>query len=209
MRAREPLDHMRSKAARGALPSNVSVAIYALELLGGKFQFVHTEDVALKCFELLPDRFSWRKYPKYPDAEPTRSALFDAAKEKYGCLVIGDNRTKGWKLTQNGVEYASRVAAEVEMLVGKRGRRANVDRRGFGDVENHPAYIGYLGSRRVDRLEFHELTTMLRCPVDAPAALVRGRLDSLMRRASDAGREDIVDFLRSAVHRYQAELGQG
>jgi hypothetical protein len=199
---------MGTKGPHGILPSNVSVAIYALELLGGKFQFVHTEDIALKCFELLPDRFSWRKYPQHPDAEPARSALFDAAKEKYGCLVTGDNRMKGWKLTQNGVEYANRVAAEVEMLVGKHGRRANVDRRGLGDVENHPAYIEYLSSRRVDHLQFHELTTMLRCPVDAPAALVRERFDSLMRRASDAGRDDIAGFLQAAVRKYQSELGQ-
>lgn len=189
------------------MPSNVSVAVYALALLGGKLRFVHTEDIALKCFELLPDRFSWRKYPRYPDAEPARSALFDAAKEKHGCLVIGDNRVKGWKLTENGVQYANGVAAEIEKLIGKRGRRANADRRGFGDVENHPAYVGYLESRCVDSLEFHELTTMLRCPVDAPAALLGERLDSLMRRASDAGRGDIVDFLRAAARKYQAGLG--
>jgi hypothetical protein len=184
------------------------VVVYVLALLGGKFQFVHTEDIALKCFELVPDRFSWRKYPRYPDGEPARSALFDAAKEKYGCLVVGDNRTKGWKLTDKGVEYASRVAEEIEKLVGKGGRRANVDRRGFGDIENHPAYARYLESRRVDRLEFHELTTMLRCPVDAPAKLLAERLESLERRASDAGQDDIVHFLRAAVGRYQAELGR-
>jgi len=192
---------------RSTLPSNVSVAVYALALLGGKLRFVHTEDIALKCFELLPDRFSWRKYPQYPDAEPARSALFDAAKEKHGCLVTGDNRAKGWRLTENGVQYANGVAAQIEKLVGKRGRRANVDRRGFGDVENHRGYAGYLESRRVDSLEFHELATMLRCPVDAPAVLLRERLESLSRRASDAGRQDIVDFLRAAARKYEAELG--
>ena len=202
------MGQVQPRARRATLPSNVSVAVYALGLLGGKFRFVHTEDIALKCFELLPDRFSWRRYPQYPDAEPARSALFDAAKEKHGSLVIGDNRAKGWKLSENGVEYANGVAAEIERLVGKRGRRANVDRRGFGDVENHPAYGNYLESGSLGRLEFHELTAMLRCPVDAPAVLLSERLESLMRRASDAGRKDILDFLHEASDKFPADLGR-
>ncbi len=40
---------------------NSELVVYALYLLGGESHPVHTEDVALKCFELFPDSFSWVK----------------------------------------------------------------------------------------------------------------------------------------------------
>lgn len=196
------------RASRDAMPSNVSVAVYALQLLGGALRFVHTEDVALKCFEMLPDRFSWRKYPQYPDTEPARSALFDAAKEKHGRLVVGDNRAKGWKLTESGVQYARAVEPEIEELVERPGKTVNVDRRGFGDIEDHRSYMNYISSRSVDSMEFHELATMLRCPVDAPGPLIAERLENLLRRTSDAGRGDIKAFLQAAASKFQRELGE-
>src|SRR3990172_2606809 len=141
------------------LPDNVGIAVYALRLLGGSARFIHTEDVALKCFELVPERFSWRKHPQYPDAGPARFALEDAKKEKYGRLAAG-NRVKGWKLTKSGIEYADRVTPEIERLTGKRSQRSRVDRQGLGDIENHLAYARYLACRNVKHLKFHEFTTM-------------------------------------------------
>src|SRR3972149_7390368 len=116
------------------LPDNLGIAVYALRLLGGSAKFIHTEDVALKCFELVPERFSWRKYPQYPDAGPARFALEDAKKLKHGHLTSG-NRVKGGKLTAKGVEYADRVTPEIERLTGKRRQRSRVDRQGLGGTE--------------------------------------------------------------------------
>lgn len=189
------------------LPDNVGIAVYALRLLGGSATFIHTEDVALKCFELVPERFSWRRYPQYPDAGPARFALEDAKKEKYGHLATG-NRVKGWKLTTKGIEYADRVTPEIERLTGTRAQRSRVDRQGLGDIENHLAYTAYLACRNVEHLKFHEFTTMLRCPVDTPGSLLLERTESLIAKASDAGREKIVDFLRLAGEKYRAQLGK-
>ena len=68
---------------------NWETAVYALYLLGGATKSVHTEDVALKCFELAPGSFSWIKHAHLPDKEVTRSSLVDARKDKYGRLVTG------------------------------------------------------------------------------------------------------------------------
>ena len=34
--------------------SNIDIVVYALYLLGGWHERVHTDDIALKCFELAP-----------------------------------------------------------------------------------------------------------------------------------------------------------
>ena len=68
--------------------SNIDIAVYALYLLGGWRDRIHTEDIALKCFELAPSKFSWVKYPEYPDNNTAYLSLGDAKKTKYGVLVI-------------------------------------------------------------------------------------------------------------------------
>ena len=69
--------------------SNTDLVVYAIALLGGDSEFVHTEDIAVKCHELRPTSFSWTKYPEYPDLEVTRRALITVRSEKSACLVDG------------------------------------------------------------------------------------------------------------------------
>ncbi len=80
--------------------SNIDIALYALHLLGGQDHRVHTEDVALKCFELAPTQFSWVKYPNYPEYNTAYLALGDAQKAKYGGLVVGGSERR--RETRNG-----------------------------------------------------------------------------------------------------------
>ncbi|GAH04277.1 unnamed protein product, partial [marine sediment metagenome] len=100
--------------------TNREMVVYALYSLGGATKRFHTEDIALKCYELWPSAFSWTKYPQYPDKDIVRVALTDARKEKYGYLLDGrsgqtrgqSNRTKrekaadGWSLTDSGVHWS-------------------------------------------------------------------------------------------------------
>lgn len=62
--------------------SNMDVVLYVLYLLSETKKKVFTEDIAKKSFELAPSRFSWRKYPNYPDIEPARKALMEARNQK-------------------------------------------------------------------------------------------------------------------------------
>jgi hypothetical protein len=73
--------------------SNVDVVVYVLALLGGVEKTVYSEDVAARCYEVAPSRFSWQ-LPKYrqkgwPDKYIVRAGLEDAKKEKHGALVVG------------------------------------------------------------------------------------------------------------------------
>ena len=74
--------------------SDKDIVIYALYILGGWHKRIHTEDIALKCYEIAPTKFSWVKYPKYPDLAPTRFALESAKKAKSGALVKGGSERK-------------------------------------------------------------------------------------------------------------------
>ena len=119
---------MRSELSGTRLPAraarrynNWEIAVYALFLQGGLSRHIHTEDVALKCFELAPDAFSWVRHPQFPDKDIARVALTDARKSGRGTLVSGragqgkrgsgsadgTAATDGWILTEAGATWVA------------------------------------------------------------------------------------------------------
>src|SRR5690348_10323698 len=109
---------------------NRELVVYALYLLGGDSERVHTEDITLKCFELFPASFSWAKYSQYPDKDIVRVALTDARKKQHGALVEGRTGQKrglsaktlrrpmddGWVLTSPGMQWIKQNLADLERI---------------------------------------------------------------------------------------------
>ena len=54
----------RAAPGEGDKLKNWEVVVYALYLAGGVTRAIHTEEVALKCFGLAPDAFSWIRFPQ-------------------------------------------------------------------------------------------------------------------------------------------------
>jgi hypothetical protein len=82
--------------------NNWEIAVYALHLQGGASAPIRTEDVALKCFEIVPEAFSWIHHTQYPDKDIARVALTDARKPKAGALVKGRAGKGRGRRTQAG-----------------------------------------------------------------------------------------------------------
>ena len=85
------------------------VVVLAVADLGGGQRSVDTEDVAIRCHELAPTLFSWRKYPQQVNLEIVRVSLSDAKKQKNGQLLSGSGRD-GWRLTRRGLDWLAQVA---------------------------------------------------------------------------------------------------
>lgn len=184
--------------------SNIDIALYVLFQQGGSENYVHTEDIALECFRLFPTKFSWQKYPEYPDVEPARSALFDASKPQYGNLTRGNKRI-GWMLTPAGVDYVRSVTATIEAILGKqatvRSARQEEDRF-LNQLEKHPAFAKFLKDGGCSGVQQHEITNFLRCSIDSGPAVVRKRAERVKARAYAKGRPEIVEFVQRCEARY-------
>jgi len=190
--------------------SNIDVALFVLYRLGGAERPIDTEDVAIECWRLVPEKFSWKKYPKYPESEPARVALFDASKPKYGRLVRGRNRRTGWMLTVAGVDYVrSRLPAFQALFSGMKkvaAHHTEMDRY-FTSVEKAVAYRKFVQSKSCELIERHEFTELLRCSLDASPGVLRDRLEKLKTRAREAGRNEFLEFLRACEQKFAEMLG--
>ena len=80
------------------------ICLFALVDVGGDVEFVTTEDVAVRAFELYPERFGLVKYRQFPDVDSVRVTLSDLSKPKYESLVEGGQR-KGWRATKRGARW--------------------------------------------------------------------------------------------------------
>lgn len=73
---------------------------------------IHTEDIAYRCFELIPEKFRWQTLSKQhiPDIEPARRGLMIArSKHKWVYGHKDNDETKsGWSLTDLGVDIAKK-----------------------------------------------------------------------------------------------------
>ena len=88
----------------------VTLAVY---LLGGDSKRIDTEDVAVKANQLVPGRFTWRKYRDQINIKYISAFLWDARKPKNGAYLIGAD-ISGWMLTESGLTFAKERVKELK-----------------------------------------------------------------------------------------------
>lgn len=190
---------------------NWETAVYALYSLGGATRSVHTEDIALKCFELAPGSFSWIKHPHLPDKEVARSSLVDARKEKNGRLVAGRagrhtgqyrNRgttpeVDGWTLTHEGVKWVKGNEHRVQHSLGLGLDHSNRQeiRKALRRVKESTLFRDYVANIEGFVPRIGELAELLRCRVDAEEHVWSKRFATLRNQAQLAEQADVLAFL--------------
>jgi hypothetical protein len=180
------------------------IVLYALYILGGWQKRVHTEDVALRCFELAPSKFSWTKYPQYPDITPARFTLETAKKTDSGELVKGQSERKksgtgigGWVLTQAGITWIKGNLSRIEKSLDREGvvgDRLIADRKIY-ELIRSVAFKKFKAKGRNADISTAEMAESLLCTVNAKPEVIRDRLDQLFTIAEVLKRAVIKDYV--------------
>ncbi|MFH1190368.1 MAG: hypothetical protein V1682_06755 [Candidatus Omnitrophota bacterium] len=191
--------------------SNWEVVVYILHTLGGGLRLIPTEDIAKSCFEIVPDSFSWVKYPKYPDKEVVRKALFAARQGKNGALVRGragrgkgqsgrtnvGPATDGWSLTPEGVQWILNNKGRLVDIL--RIREPNTQRqenlRKLSRIYQHPLYKHFLEQPEGFVPSVGEMAELFRCRVDADQSTWDKRFDVVLGQANIAGDSNVLRFI--------------
>ena len=173
--------------------TNPQVAVLALYSLGGATARQHQEDVAVKCYELAPRRFSWERHD-YPDIDRAGGALRDGKKAKNGALVTGDKRI-GWLLTPAGIDWARERA---QLTGGSKAKGASVlsaaDDRELKQLREHRLFREWrTGS---DHVSIFETADAVALPADIDADAIIRRIQQLEGAARAGQRTDLEGFLK-------------
>jgi len=199
--------------------SKKDIAVYALGSLGGAHSTIHSEDIAAKCYELAPSRFSWglEKYRKrgWPDKEIVRIALEDAKKKKYGSLVDGNyalELTKdGWRITPEGAAWLKKNQKRIEIILGDLSSpmklEKKVKQRFLKNIRSQPLFRKFTKTGNLDGSNQYEFRDMLRVSPDAVKDIIALKFGRLLATAELAGDEDALRFLEMCKKEFEYLLG--
>ncbi len=184
--------------------SNMDIALYALYLLGGWQNRIHTEDIALKCFELAPSKFSWVKYHQYPDPSPARFALEEAKNSRDRALIIGGSERKkgkgvftGWRLSENGVSWIKQNKDRIEAaLTGtKLPQNRLIEDRRLKTLINSKAFSKYLAEGEKAKISHAEFAESLVCTINTKSDIMSERIEQLYAAADLLNQEKVKQYL--------------
>lgn len=188
--------------------SNRDVVVYALYLLGGWQKRVHTEDIALKCYELAPSQFSWVRHPEYPDPSTARYAL-----EKAAGLVTGQSERTGkslggWMLTAHGVRWLRANRARIEKSLAGRtpsGDRSAAERK-LKELLRSAAFQKFVADGDQAEISHAEFAESLVCTVNTGPEVLNDRLEQLYSVAEELGIAEVRDFVDFSRRRFASVL---
>jgi hypothetical protein len=197
--------------------ANRELVVYCLYVAGGATARIHTEDVALKCWELFPSSFSWTKYPQYPDKDIVRVALTDARKEKYGAFVSGrvegnaartdQAEPESWMLTEKGLTWITghlSLFCDDSAKPERKAHRQLLLRR-LKELTTTPLYRRFAEAESSFCPSIGELAAFLKCRVDANESVWERRLGEIRRLGIDAGEDAIGRFAAACSDAYHRE----
>jgi len=199
--------------------SNRDMVVYALHLLGGATKKCHTEDIAIKCFELWPTVFSWTKYPQNPDKDLVRVGLTDSRKAKNGTLVDGRTgkargqssktgrrpTSDGWTLTDAGVKWIETNLPRFQSAgtITKDHRQKSL--RFLKKIRGHEVFARYDDNPEKFYPTIGDLADLLRCRVDADDAVWGARFERIRKHAIATGQDEYVGFVEKSIVAYQRQ----
>jgi hypothetical protein len=199
--------------------SNIDVVLYALFKLGGDESKIHTEEIAYEAYCLAKERFAWRlsrfRDMGFPDKEPVRRALMDAAKEKYGHLVEGragvhakGKETDGWALTPEGVTWIRENEERIKSTLGTtRSMMPFVDALRFKvRMHEQPLFRRFLEKEKLEGQNLYNFTGMLNTNPGAPKEEIAMKFRTLCSKAELVGDQQIISFLEACAQAFSTVL---
>lgn len=189
--------------------SNNDIVIYAIFKLGGIEKKIHTEDIAMECFKLSPEKFSWTQskyFKKYPDKEIARVTLknLKSKKNKGPILVKGragatsaGKETDGWRLTPEGVKWILSNQKRIEeslKITDKPVKRPEVSKI-IKKLEGEKCYQKYLQDGSLQNVNKYEFTDMLLCRPDAAPEVISNNFQKLKAQVELTQDKSIISFI--------------
>lgn len=189
--------------------SNNDIVVYAIFKLGGIEKKVHTEDIAMECFNLSPERFSWampKYFKKFPDKEITRITLKNLKHVKDNEIKLVEGRsgvastgkeTDGWHLTPEGVKWIlsnQKRIEEVLKIDNKTVKRPEIGKI-IKKFEGEECYKKYLQDGSLRNVNKYEFTDMLLCRPDAAPEVISKNFQKLKAQAELTQDKSIISFI--------------
>jgi hypothetical protein len=176
-------------------PEKILVAM--LELSGGEPKPLKYEDIVVKAFELFPDEFALRGYPKYPDSSDIHKPLYGPLK-RHGLIRSGN---KTFALTEKGF----RQAQELKSVAGaKLDEKRDPNRLGRDKEKEVDRMLGteavkFFESGETGKIIDNDFFAFLGCTVRTDKNEFIGRIETIEQAMGEALKLKRPDPIKSKL----------
>ncbi len=197
--------------------TNVDVALYALNKLGGVLKRIHTEHIAWEAFKLSKDRFSWTlpefRARKFPDKTTVRYALESAKKLKLISGRAGRDRNKieGWQFTPLGTEWILKNKGKISELLSEElplseAIPSHQAERFIKKIKSEKIFREFQEHKGLESSTSYDFTDMLSCSPDASPKVIKQKFDLIKSTSALINDEEIKSFLSACEIKYSKLL---
>jgi hypothetical protein len=172
----------------------ILASIYLISVKGEICTF---ERLVAECFNNFPKVFSFKRYPKWPDAlkfdRPLRTL-----REKG--LIVGSARDK-FSLNKYGEIKAKEILKRLKKgIVLRKSRFLETPVRSAEDriveyIKEFPAYLAYLKNPEEVYISEQEFRCLLRCTLETPERVLKQNFEYYLKVAKEYEEIDIINFL--------------
>jgi hypothetical protein len=178
--------------------SLIELILLSIYLVTKKGEACTFERLVAECFINFPKVFSFKRYPKWPDASKLNRPL-RTLREKG--LIIGNARD-----IYSPNRFGESRAREILRKLGKRiapessrfrpSPTRSTDDRIIEYIKNSSSFSAYLRNRRYFSISEQEFRNLLRCTLETPDRVIKQNLEYCLRVAEEYKESDIVRFLQ-------------
>ena len=180
--------------------NNEQVAALAIYVLGGSGSRQDSEDIAIKCHELAPAKFGWKKHRNLPSLAVANEALNDARRKSPDGIrvmantgLISGKPKDGWILTPDGAAWCE---VNEHLLpngadAARSGRPEEI--RLLRDIRSHPQFGRWRDGGEPPAPA--QIAGALLIASSAPLEAVNNRIRKLRTIANTADDDEIKGYL--------------
>lgn len=187
--------------SRFSLNDLILASIY---LILSKNETCTFERLVAECFFNFPRVFSFKRYPKWPDAlkfdRPLRTLRAKA-------LIVGNPKDK-FSLNKYGETRAINIIKKLKRGTAPKARKVSqsairsADDRIIEYIKNTPAFMRYLSKPKSFSIADQEFRNLLRCTLETPDRVLKQNLGYYLKLAEEYNETEIIRFLLFCKKKY-------
>jgi len=189
-----PIKFKTEVYSRLSLNDLILTSIYLVVTKGETCTF---ERLVAECFQNFPKVFSFKRYPKWPDAlkfdRPLRTLrekglIIGSARDAFALNKYGENKAKDiLKKPKNIIPPKSDEFLQPSVR--------SADDRIIEYIRNSPLFLGYLNNPKNFSISEPEFRNLLRCTLETPERVIRQNMEYYLKAAKEYNEIKLIKFL--------------
>ena len=185
--------------------SLTKLTIFAISKIVESGEECAYERVVKECFTLFPKRFSFQRYPEWPDGTRVKIEILRCRDKGW----VTGNEKNGWQITEEGKREAQEVLANLQKGRVKKPQKKRPRDRGdtiIRHLKESEPFKRFREDKEVFCISEEELRRILVATFETPHRVLKQNLNFCSDVCKQYGERELFEFLKECEKQQAALL---